>query len=136
MHASILQSSTLQCNGINTVKSAELKKKKKNTSKEIHKYLHNHTGGRTKSGSLERLHETSFKVLVWVFHASSVLWIKTSCCPLSKGNQFKPCFYVIEDYQTNMKEIQVHTLMFIHVTLENLCNRSRIPNHLPTAERK
>lgn len=55
MHASILQSSTLQCNGINTIKSAELEKKKrrgtkKNTSEEIHEYLQNHTGGRTEIG--------------------------------------------------------------------------------------
>ena len=49
-----------------------------------------------------------------------------SSLPLSKENQFKPCLFVIEDYQTNTKEIRVHTLMFIHITLENLCNCSRI----------
>lgn len=56
VHASNLQSSTLQCNGINTIKSAEWEKKqKRNTSREKHKYLHNHTGGRTKSGSFMHL---------------------------------------------------------------------------------
>lgn len=38
VHASILQSSTLQCNGINTIKSAELEKKKSGGEhKEKHK---------------------------------------------------------------------------------------------------
>lgn len=37
VHASILQSSTLQCNGINTIKSAELEKKMGGKHKEKHK---------------------------------------------------------------------------------------------------
>lgn len=50
-------------------------------------------------------------MLLFIFH-----WMKAS----RLQTELNPAFFVIKDYQTNRKVIQVHSLMFIHITLEKL----------------
>lgn len=153
MHASILQRSTLQCNGINTIKSAELEKKREGGQRKTQARRYTSTCRITlvaglKSDSLERLHEMNgfFRSDCLTFHASSVLWITSPRPLLSKGNQLEPCFFflvfffcffkVVEDQRLTRKKYRCILSCSYTSPWKTCAIAAGPPNRLRAAERK